>query len=55
MRIGANTSANATFVWIFDKKQKNIYKALGEKQESDSKTFWKNVKPFVTRALIHQK
>ena len=28
------------------KTKKNFYKALDEKQVSDSKTFWKNVKPF---------
>ena len=47
MRTGANTSANAIFIWIFyEKQKKNFYKALDEKQVSDSKTFWKNVKPF---------
>ena len=34
MWIGANTSAN--------------YKALDEEQVSDSKTFWENVKPFLS-------
>ena len=49
MRIDANASANAIFVWIFcEKKKKNFYKALDEKQVSDSKTFWKNVKPFLS-------
>ena len=28
------------------KTKKNFYKALDEKQVSDSKTFWKNVRPF---------
>ena len=30
----------------FTKTKKNLYKALNEKQVSDSKTFWKNIKPF---------
>ena len=47
MRIGANTSANAILVLnLLRKTKKNFYKALDEKQVSDSKTFWKNVKPF---------
>ena len=46
MRIGANTSANAILVLnLLRKTKKNFYKALDEKQVSDSKT-WKNVKPF---------
>ena len=56
MRTGAKTSTNANLVWIFYEKQKrNFYKALDEKQVSDSKTFWKNVNLFYPRALIHQK
>ena len=31
---------------LLRKTKKNFYKALDEKQVSDSKTFWKNVKPF---------
>ena len=31
---------------LLRKTKKNFYKALGEKQISDSKIFWKNVKPF---------
>ena len=57
MRIGANTSANAILVLnLLRKTKKNFYKALDEKQVSDSKTFWKMENlSFVTRALIHQK
>ena len=47
MRIGANISVSAIFVSIFyEIAKENFYKALHEKQVSDSKTFWKNVKPF---------
>ena len=28
------------------KAKKNFYKAIDKKQVSDSRTFWKNVKPF---------
>ena len=31
---------------LLRKTKKNFYKALDEKQVSDSKTFWKNLKPF---------
>ena len=31
---------------LLRKTKKNFYKALDEKQVSDSKAFWKNVKPF---------
>ena len=33
---------------LFRKTKNNFYKALDEKQVSDSKTFWKNVKPFLS-------
>ena len=47
MRIGANTSAKANLcLSLLWKTKKNFYKALDENQVSDSKTFWKNVKPF---------
>ena len=39
---------------LLQKTKKNFHKALDEKQVSDSKTFWKNIKlSLVTRALIH--
>ena len=31
---------------LLQKTKKNFYKTFNEKQVSDSKTFWKNVKPF---------
>ena len=31
---------------LLRKIKKNFYKVLDKKQVSDSKTFWKNVKPF---------
>ena len=31
---------------LLRKTKQNFYKVLDEKQVSDSKTFWKNVKPF---------
>ena len=47
MRIGANTSAKENLCLnLLWKTKKNFYKALDENQVSDSKTFWKNVKPF---------
>ena len=53
MRIGANTSANAILVLnLLRKTKKNFYKALDEKQVSDSKT-WKNVKPFFSDKSIN--
>ena len=56
MGIGANTSANASFVWIFyEKAKKNFYKALDEKQVSDRKTFSKNVKLFFSDKDVNSK
>ena len=53
MRIGANTSANAILVLnLLRKTKKNFYKALDEKQVSDSKT-WKNVKPFFSNKGVN--
>ena len=53
MRVGANTSANAILVLnLLRKTKKNFYKALDEKQVSDSKT-WKNVKPFFSNKGVN--
>ena len=54
MRIGANTSANAILVLnLLRKTKKNFYKALDEKQVSDSKTFWTNVRPVFSDKSIN--
>ena len=38
---------------LLRKTKKNFYKALDEKQVSDSKTFWKNVKPFFSNKGVN--